>query len=196
MRYVKIDKNTGTCWLLCEVLWAHLLLEQFLMSSQYDIVRQCDTAGQAKSELMDFITEARTELGILAPWAKPTKHLSGFASVPPTGMMLLKEKSKEDEGLMKIHLIVFHFHHPSSHEGSLVGRCLSLLIKSFSELSSNLAVCNMQGCKQRFTYACDQAADDPIELCGAESDMVNIYTEIPTPPVLDAVLYSTSKVQE
>ena len=29
MRYVKIDKNTGTCRLVCEVLWAHFFLEQF-----------------------------------------------------------------------------------------------------------------------------------------------------------------------
>ena len=70
----------------------------------------------------------------------------------------------------------------SSHEGSLVGRCLSLLIKSFSELSSNLEVWNMQECKQRFTTACDSAASDPMEWCGAEQDMVNMYTEIPTPP--------------
>ena len=124
MRYAKIDKKTGTCCLVCEVLWAQLFLEQSLMSSQYDIVRHCDTVDQAKSELMDLIMEARTELGIPAHWAKDTKHLPGFASVSPTGMMLLKEKSKEGEGLINVFLIVSHVHHPSSHEGSLVSPTL------------------------------------------------------------------------
>ena len=196
MRFVKIDKNAGTCWLVCEVLWAQLFIEQFLISSQYDIVRQCDTVDQAKSELMDLIAEARTELSIPTHWAKHTKHLPGFASIPPTGMMLLKDKSKEWEVLMQVCLIVSHFHHPSSHEGSLVGRCLSLLIKSFSELWSNLEVWNMQECKQRFTTACDSAASDPMESCGAEPDMVIMYTEIPTPHVRDAVIYALSKVLE
>ena len=144
MRCVTIDKNTGTCWLVCEVLRAQRFLEQFLMSSQYGIVRQCDTVDQAKSELMDLIAEARTELGIATHWHKHTKLLPGFTSIPPTGMMLLKEKSKEWEGLLKVCLIVSPFHRPSSHSGSLVGRCLSLLIKSFSELSSSLEVWNMQ----------------------------------------------------
>ena len=166
------------------------------MSSQYDIVRQWDTADKAKSELMDLITKAPTELGIPADWAKHTKHLPGFAPIPPTGMMLLKDKSKEGEGLMKVSHIVSQFHEPSSNEGSLVGRCLSLLIKSFSELSSNLEVWNMQECKQRFTYACDLAANDPMKWCRAESDIVNMYTEIPTPHVRDAALYALSKVQE
>ena len=162
------------CWLVCEVLWAQLFLEQFLMSSQNDIVRQCDTVDQPKSELMDLITEARTELGLPANWATHTKHLPWFASIHPTGTMLLKEKSKEGEVLMKGRLIVSHFHHLSSDEGPVVGRCLSLLIKSFSELSSNFEVWNMQECKQRFTHACDLAANDPLEWCGAELDMVNM----------------------
>ena len=166
------------------------------MSSHYDIVRQCDTVDQAKSELMDLITEPHTELGIPTHWAKHTKHLPWFASIPPTGMMLFKEKSKEGEGLMKVRLIVSNFHHPSSHEVLLVGRCLSLLIKSFPELSSNLQVWNMQECKLRFTTACDLAANDPMEWCGAELDMVNMFTEILTPHVRDTVLYALSKVQE
>ena len=166
------------------------------MSSQYNIVRQCDTADPAKSELMDFITEARTELGIPTHWAKHTKHLPEFASIPPTGMMLLKQESKEGEVLMKVLGIVSHFHHPSSNEGSLVGRCLSLLTQSFSELSSNLEVWNMRECKQRFTNACDLAANDPTEWCKVELDMVNMHTAIPTPHVRDAVVYALSKVQE
>ena len=92
---------------------------------------------------MDLIRKAQIELGIPAHWAKHTKHLPGFASIPPTGMMLLKEKSKEGEGLMKVRLIVSHFDHPSSHEGSFVDRCLSLLIESYSELSSSLEFWNM-----------------------------------------------------
>ena len=111
-------------------------------------------------------------------------------------MMLLKEKSREGEGLIKVRLIMSHFHHPSPHEGSVVGWCLSLVSESFSELSSNLEVWNMQESKQRFTHACDLAANDPMEWCGAELDMVNIYTEIPSPHVRDAVVYALSKVQE
>ena len=64
---------------------------------------------------------------------------------------------------MKLHLIVSHFHQPSSHEALLVGRCLSLLIKSFSELWSDPEVWNMQECKQQLTDACDLAANDPVE---------------------------------
>ena len=145
---------------------------------------------------MDLIAEARTELGIPTHWAKHTKHLPGFGSIPPTGMMPLKEKSREWERLLKDRPIVSHFHHPSSHEGSLVGRCLSLLIKSFSELSSNLDVWNMQECKQRFSTACDSAASDPMEWCGSELDMVNMYTEIHSPHVRSAVVYTLFKVQE
>ena len=47
MRYKKVHENTGTCWLVCEVLRAQLFLEHFLMSSQYVIVCQRDTADQA-----------------------------------------------------------------------------------------------------------------------------------------------------
>ena len=28
MPYVKIDKKTGTCWLVCELLWAQLFLSR------------------------------------------------------------------------------------------------------------------------------------------------------------------------
>ena len=108
-------------------------------------------------------------------------------------MILLKEKSKEWEGLLKVCLILSHFHHPSSHEGSFVGPCLSLLINSFS---TTLGVGNMQDCKQRFTTACDSAAGDLMKWCGAELDMVNMYTEVPTPHVPDAVVYALIKVQE
>ena len=94
MRYVKIDKKTDTCWLVCEVLMAQPFLDQFLMLSKYDTVRQCDTGDQAKSNLMDLITETRTELGISTHWAKHTNHLPEFTFVPPRGMMLLNEKSK------------------------------------------------------------------------------------------------------
>ena len=72
MRFVKMDKNTGTCWLVCEVLCAQLFVEQFLMSSQYQIIRQCDTIDRAKSELMDLIEKTRTELSIPTHWAKHT----------------------------------------------------------------------------------------------------------------------------
>ena len=111
-------------------------------------------------------------------------------------MMLFKETRKEWEWLLKIRLIVYPFHHPSYHEGLLLGRCLSLLIKSFSEVSSNLEFWNMQECQRRFTTACGSAASDPMEWCGANLDMVNMYTEIPTPHVRDAVGYTLSKVQQ
>ena len=64
MRFVQIKKNTGICWLVCEMLCAQLLVDQFLMSSQYQIIRQCDTIDQAKSELMDLIEKAGSELSI------------------------------------------------------------------------------------------------------------------------------------
>ena len=68
--FLKIDKSTGTCLPVCEVLWAQLFVEQFLMSSQYQIIRQCDTIDEAKSELMDLIEKTRTELSIPTHLAK------------------------------------------------------------------------------------------------------------------------------
>ena len=76
MRFVKIDKKTGTCWLVCQVVWARRFLEHFLMSSQYELVRQCDTVDEAKSELMDLIVEARTELSIPISEAKNRPNTS------------------------------------------------------------------------------------------------------------------------
>ena len=59
MVFVKVDKNPGTSWLICEVLWATQLLQHFLASPQHNIILQCDTIEQAKWELLTMIDEAK-----------------------------------------------------------------------------------------------------------------------------------------
>ena len=54
----------------------------------------------------------------------------------------------------------------------------------------------MQNSKHRFSTACYSAASDPMKWCGAQLDMVDMYTEIPTPHVRDAVVYALTKVEE
>ena len=114
MRFVKVDKNPGTSWLICEVLWASQLLDHFAASLQYNIILQCDTIDQAKWELLTMIDEARTEMTMPHKWRQLTKRLPSFRAIPPSGIMFPKGKSREWEGLLKMRLVISDFKHRSA----------------------------------------------------------------------------------
>ena len=128
-------------------------------------------------------------------WRQLTKHLPSFRPIPPTGMMLPKENSREWEGLLKMRLVISNFKHPSANEGHLVGRCLSVVIAALSGMPDNLKIWNMQDCRDIFMRARDACAQDTQEWCGTKLDIVNIYTEIPTAHVHEAVTYGIQRIE-
>ena len=109
--------------------------------------------------------------------------------------MFPKEKSREWEELLKMRLVISHFTHPSANEGHLVGRCLSVIIATLLDMPDNLEIWNMQGCRDIVVRACDASAEDTHEWCGAQLDMVNMYTKIPKEHVHKAVAYGIKRVE-
>ena len=115
--------------------------------------------------------------------------------MPPSGMMVPKEKCREWEGLLKMRLVISHFKHPSANEGHLVGRCLSVLIAALSGMPDSLEIRSMQGCRDICMRACEASAEDTQEWFRAELDMMNMYTEIPTEHVHEAVAYAIQRIE-
>ena len=92
-------------------------------------------------------------------------------------------------------LVISHFKHPSANEGPLAGCYLSVIIAARSDMRNNLEILNMQGCRDIFMQACDASAQDTHEWCGAELHMVNMYKEIPSEHVHQAVAYGIKRIE-
>ena len=180
---------------MCEMLGATQFLQHFLASLQYNIILQGDTLEQAKWELRTMIREARSEMKLAQKWPHLTKRLPSSRPIPPSGMRFPKEEICEWEGLLKMRHVISHLRHPSANAGHLVGRCLSLVICARLDMPDNLEIWNMQGCRDMFVRACDASARDRHEWCGAELDMVNTYTEIPTEHVHKAIVYGIQRIE-
>ena len=142
-----------------------------------------------------MIDDARAEMKLAQKWRQLTNYLPSFRPIPPSGMLFPKEKSREWEALLKMHLVISYFKHPSANEGHLVGRYPSVVISALSDTPDHLKTWNMQGCRDIFRRASDAFAQDTHEWCWAELDMVNIYTEIPTEHVHEAVTYGIQRIQ-
>ena len=121
----------------------------------------------------------------------PSKH-----SKAPSAKILIKSKSQEADGILKIRIVISHFSHPASKIGKLASRALSLLCRLVGDMDINFEIFPMYDAKGLFVSALSAADKDSVPWAGLELDMVDMYSEIPRDRVLDSVMYRVSVLRD
>ena len=117
-----LDKNPGRPIVLCRRLYYNLLLQSYGDETQFECVADFPTVQQA----------SKFTLGILRDRAEGMqKHFkSGKRFKPPSTFLMVKNKSREEQGEgLKVRLVFSYFAHPLKAYAKRVGRCLTLLSK-------------------------------------------------------------------
>ena len=128
-----------------------------LPSSQYRIGYTFGSPSQADSFLHTLIDDTRERYQMNKTWEPYVPRKLLYELHAPVGSIMPKHKSTEAEGLIKIRIIVSHFHHRSSHEGKLSSRCLSLVMQALAELATAFEIWEMQHCRDFFTTIAKKA---------------------------------------
>ena len=122
-----LDKNPGRPIVLCRRLYYNLLLQSYGDETQFECVADFQTVQQA----------SKFTLGILRDRAEGMqKHFkSGKRFKPPSTFLMVKNKSREEQGEgLKVRLVFSYFAHPLKAYAKRVGRCLTLLSKKAQAL--------------------------------------------------------------
>ena len=129
-RFLVADKNPGLLFVVCTVHWAQLFQAHILQNVKYQVLHAFGAVFLARNLLRNTIIERMYSSGLIqtwrpilgARWKPPSKH-----SKAPSAKILIKSKSQEADGILKIRIVISHFSHPASKIGKLASRALSLL---------------------------------------------------------------------
>ena len=198
-RFLLADKNPGLLFVVCTVHWAQLFQAHILQNVKYQVLHAFGAVFLARNLLRNTIIERMYSSGLIqtwrpilgARWKPPSKH-----SRAPSAKILIKSKSQEADGILKIRFVISHFSHPASKIGKLASRALSLLCRLVGDMDINFEIFSMYDAKGLFVSALSAADKDSVPWAGLELDMVDMYSEIPKDRVLDSVMYCVSVLRD
>ena len=198
-RFLLADKNRGLLFVVCTVHWAQLFQAHILQNVKYQVLHAFGAVFLARNLLRITIIERMYSSGLIqtwrpilgARWKPPSKH-----SKAPSAKILIKSKSLEADGILKIRIVISHFSHPASKIGKLASRALSLLCRLVGDMDINFEIFSMYDAKGLFVSALSAADKDSVPWAGLELDMVDMYSEIPKDRVLDSVMYCVSVLRD
>ena len=197
--FLLADKNPGLLFVVCTVHWAQLFQAHILQNVKYQVLHAFGAVFLARNLLRNTIIERMYSSRLIqtwrpilgAPWKPPSKH-----SKAPSAKVLIKSKSQEADGILKIRILISHFSQPASKIGKVASRALSLLCQLVGDMDINFEIFSMYDAKGSFVSAFSATDKDSVPWASLELDIVNMYSEIPKNRVLDSVMYCVSVLRD
>ena len=126
--FIPLDKNPGKLAAMCRRQYYQRVMNNFADPSQFRLVAECETVKSAVKRCTDIIFDkAQTH-------CQEDHFQWGAGKGPPVAFILPKNKMEEEKGKeWKVRTIFSHRRHPLKKRGTLMGRVLSVLVKTASE---------------------------------------------------------------
>ena len=184
-----LDKNAGGAFGICKKFQAELFCQHFLESPRYSVLHASDCVDDASAYILSTVHENALAGGLKQYVPGHWRRMSA-----PYGYVIIKNKSSEVMGIIKIRPIISHFGSIMSRLGSLVSRGMTVLVKLGAELSSNPEIITMPEFMPFLRHVHSQSKQDPAAWEAAELDLEDMYLNIPKAQLPDAFQYLLQKV--
>ena len=183
-------------WVLCPALLARLFQTHVLEAPWYRI-QQCHKSPlQAYAEIMQLIEAKCTQYKIPHTCQRLTTFRRKRVKQLPSAPLYPKGKSQEALEILKVRIVISHYGQPSTPEGKLTSRCLSVICKEASALENSLEIFNMLDAKSIFSQAVQESRQCVDEWGAVELDLVDMYPNRPKQHELQALREALTALQK
>ena len=196
LRVTKVDETPGSVWVLCPVFWANLFQEHLLEATGYRIHHCHESPLQAYAEIMQLIDEKRTEYKLPNTCQRFITFRGKRVKKPPSVSLYPRGKSQEALGILKVRIVITHYGHPSTPDGKLTSRCMSLIFKEASECGDSLEIFNMLNARSPFSQAIHESRQSVHEWGALELVFVDMYPNIPKQHLLQTLREAPTAIQK
>ena len=143
--------------ILCQCLYAQRNLSLYDDPKQFEVVSELKDHTTAKRVALDMLRDRAESAGIQRFWQSGKKKGPPVTFCPPKNTLL------EEQGEFKARILFSYYKHPLCYYGPLVGRFLTLMLKTWKALIPGIEMLNTT-CLLRFVRRWNkwlQEGEDP-----------------------------------